>query len=98
MSIESDADRVVFLTATDFGVSITYNAATIYGVFDNETVEVDGAVGVPLLKERPQVEVRTSDIPSITQSETFIIAGVSYTVAAWYHDGTGMTRVELEKV
>ena len=97
MAVETDTERAIFLNTNDFGSAITYDGGTINGVFDNETIEIEGFGGVPLLQERPMVEVRTSDIPSIDQDQPMVIAGTTYHVKSWFHDGKGMTRVELEE-
>ena len=97
MAVETDTERSIFVNTDDFGSVITYDGGTINGVFDNETIEVQGISAVPLLQEQPMVEVKTSDIPSITQDQVMVIDSVTYHVKAWFHDGKGMTRVELEK-
>lgn len=97
MPVETDADRLIFLNTSDFGSPITYAGATINGVFDNETVEVDGPGHVPMLQEQPQVEVRTIDIPNIAQNDRMIIDNCEYRVTHWFEDGKGMTKVMLEK-
>lgn len=97
MAVETDTERAIFLNLNDFGVAVTYGAAVINGVFDNETIEVPGPGMVPMLQEQPTVEVRTSDVSSIAQDDVMVISGVTYHVTDWFHDGKGMTKVNLEK-
>jgi len=51
MAVESAADRAVFFSVDDFGVSATYTpvggaSVTIAGIFDNDFVALDTAGGV----------------------------------------------------
>lgn len=97
MPVETDADRMIFVNPNDFGTAVRYDGGTIYGVFDNETVEVQGPGYVPMLQEQPRLECRTSDIERIEEGRTMIIDNVAYLIRAWHHDGKGMTKIILEK-
>lgn len=97
MPVETEADRAIFLNTDDFGSAVTYNGSTFNAVFDNETFEIEGPGSVPYLQERPMIECRTTDVSNIAEADVMVIAGITYHVKMWFHDGKGMTKVELEK-
>jgi hypothetical protein len=98
--VETAADRLAMLA--DFGQSITYtvqggSAATITGIFDNDYAEVDGGGMVGFAMQQPRLMVRTSDVASATEGDTFVISGTTYLSRVVQDDGTGMTFIVLEK-
>lgn len=100
MPVETAADRAVFVAANDFGVEATYTKAgfrkTIAGIFDNDFVEVDGG-GIPFAMQQPRFLVPTSDVSTIAEGDSLVIATVTYIVRVRQDDGTGMTNLVLEK-
>ena len=97
MAVESAADRAIFLSANDFGVSATIGGSTVSGIFDNDFVEVDTGGGVPFAMQQPRFLCRTADVSSAAEGTAATISGVSYKVAVREDDGTGMTVLVLEK-
>lgn len=100
MPVESAADRLAMLT--DFGQSVTYTrqggqAVTITGIFDNDYAEVDAGGMVGFAMQQPRLVVRTSDVSSATEGDTFVISGVTYLSRVVQDDGTGITFIVLEK-
>ena len=94
------ADRLAMLA--DFGQSITYTAqggspSTITGIFDNDYAEVDAGGMVGFAMQQPRLMVRTSDVASATEGDTFVVSGVTYLSRVVQDDGTGMTFIVLEK-
>lgn len=64
------------------------------GIFDAPgTVVTIGAVSTYI--ERPQVRVKTSDVPSISNADSFTIRSKTYKVVIPTPDGTGITTVVL---
>ena len=100
MAVESAADRLAMLA--DFGQSITYTVqggspSTITGIFDAQFIEVDAGGTVGFAMQQPRIVVRTSDVASATEGDTFVISGVTYLSRVVQDDGTGMTFIVLEK-
>jgi hypothetical protein len=91
------ADLSTIMNVDEFAVSVSYDGGTITGIFDNETVPVDAGGFAQVHQEQPRLTCRTTDIPSITEGQTMVISGTTYTIRAWVHDGTGVTEVQLEK-
>lgn len=99
MPVESAADRLAMLA--DFGQSVSYThnklTTTITGIFDSDYAEVDSGGMVGFAMQQPRLMVRTSDVASATEGDTFIISGVTYLSRVVQDDGTGMTFIVLEK-
>jgi hypothetical protein len=104
MAVESAADRLIFLSADDFGVEASYTpvaggaAATIRGIFDAAFTAVDLSLDVPVTSVGPQIIVRSADLSSGGRhGDTFVIAAATYKARDVQPDGTGLTTVRLEK-
>ncbi len=89
-------DLDIFLNSDEFAVDVTYNSATIQGIFDDEfTSAVEGEMGIE--SSVPQVLVKTSDVPNVAHNETMTINSVVYNVIGIQPDGTGMTLILLSQ-
>lgn len=93
MAIESEADRLAFFDVADDGVAASINAATIYGIFDDDHIEIGD-----ISTTGPQFLCRTSDATaaSVARGNTITINSVSRTVRDIQPDGTGLTLLILE--
>ncbi len=91
----SDLDDV-FLDTDEHAVEVTYNAATIIDIFDDE---FSGAANDNISVETtvPQVLVKTSDVPSVAHGETMTINSIAYKVIGKQPDGTGVTLILLSQ-
>ena len=101
MPVESDADRAIFLSVDDFGVSATFtrgaSVTTISGIFDNDFVEVDAGGTIPIAMQQPTFLARTVDVSAAVEDDTLLISGTTYKIKVVQADGTGMTNLILEK-
>ena len=97
MPLPFASDLAVIMDLNEFAASVTYDGGTISAIFDNETVPVDAGGFAQVHQEQPRLTVRTADVPSIGEGEVMVIAGVTYAIRAWIHDGTGVTEIRLEK-
>ncbi|MCH9835900.1 hypothetical protein K0U83_09570 [bacterium] len=97
MAVEDDDDLDQFLDPDDFGEAFTWNATTIYGIFDNDSYTVEGANDAPIHIQKPTVLVKTSDIPTMAQGDsiTKVRTNQTYTVQIFAPDGTGLTVLGL---
>jgi len=98
MTFKADiiTDLDTFINADEFAVDITYNAATIQGVFDDEfSSAVQGEMGIE--STVPQVQVKTSDVPTVAHGETMTINSTVYNIIGIQPDGTGMTLILLSE-
>lgn len=104
MTIETAADRALFLSADDFGVEATYTPAgggassTVAGIFDDEYIDAEVGGPVPVSGTSPRFVCRTADLTSGGSfGDSLVIGGSTYLVRVIRPDGTGMTTLWLEK-
>jgi hypothetical protein len=107
MAVESAADRATFLSADDFGSTVTYVSAntgtpvSITGIFDAEYVEyrTDGDAAVASVS--PMFLCRTADLAATDnggdEGDYVVIGEETYVCRIFRPDGTGMTAIMLEK-
>jgi hypothetical protein len=91
MALESEADRLAFFSAAEFGSAATVGANTIYGIFTDPPatdLEIDG--------HAPEFRCRTTDAANIALAATVVIGGVNYKAVRKLASGDGMTTVRLE--
>lgn len=102
MSIETAADRSVFLDPSEFGDEAIYalaggGGATITGIFDGPTVAA-GQGDVLALDVRPTFLCRESDVPAGADAEAedaLSVRGMEFIVFAIEPDGQGMALLRL---
>ena len=101
MALESTADLNAYFDTDAHGSTVTYtpsggSASTINGILNNEFELVDiGDVGVE--SNIPILTVKTSDVSSVAQGDTFVIDSVTYKSVIIRPAGTGITEIVLEK-
>jgi len=79
---------------SDFGVAATLNSVAISGIFDNDYADAFGMAGA-----QPSLTVKTSDAAETVRGVAVVVGGINYTVAEQPEpDGTGITKLKLEKV
>lgn len=95
-----DADLRAILSDTgEFGAQAIYNGATIvFGIFDDEDVEVQGPDGPAVIMPQITFGCAISDIPDVSDGDTLEIAGRSYVVRSWKRDGEAYVDLFLEDV
>lgn len=78
----------------DFGVAVTLNSVSIRGIFDNGYADAFDMAGTA-----PSILVKSSDAINAVRGTTAAIAATNYIVAEPPEaDGTGMTKLRLQKV
>lgn len=102
MAIESAADRAAFFDADDLAVAATYTpkgyphpsskSRTVNGIFDHEFVAV-----ADIESETPVFWCVADDVTDATHGASIRVSGADYTIRGSQPDGTGMTRLVLEK-
>ena len=98
MTLKSDilSDLATFIDTDDFAVSITYNSASIAGIFDDEYKGVNPLTG-EIEATAPQVIVKISDVSGIVHGSVLLINSTTYYVISIRPDGTGLTTLILSK-
>lgn len=98
MAVETASDRAVFVNPAEFGVTATYGAASINGIFDSDYFAASVGAQVDIVGARLRFLCRTADLPgSAANGDSIVIAAVTYKVREIHHDGTGMTELVIEK-
>jgi hypothetical protein len=102
MAVESADDLAVFFDADDFGTAATYtpsggSASTVNGIFRNVFFEAEAGGNVGVAMQDPIFICRTADVSSAAEGDAISISGTAYTVRVVEPDGSGVTRLMLEK-
>jgi hypothetical protein len=102
MAVESADDRAVFFNADDFGVAASFtpsggSASTVNGIIRNVYFEAEAGGNVGVSMQDPMFICRTADVPSVAEGDALSVSGTAYTIRVVEPDGTGMTRLMLEK-
>lgn len=102
MAIETDADRALFVSSDDFGVSATWTSdagtsAPFDCIFDDTFIALSaGDIDFTAEGGSVRVEMRSSDVPAdAAHDDTLAIGANNYRVVEFKPDGTGMTIVRL---
>lgn len=109
MAVETDADRLTFLSTDEFAVTVTYtpaglSARLITAIFDNGHIAVDINGDVTVSSRIPRLTCRTSDLVNggtvggedDGTVDLFVVDGDSYAGRDVMPDGTGISVVVLE--
>lgn len=91
MAFAEDLD--VFLDTDEFAVpAVLPGAVTVNVIFDNQY-----ASPFDISASRPSCIGKSADLDSLLFGAEIVIGGVDYVVRSVEPDGTGMTRLMLEK-
>ncbi len=82
-------DLDAFLDTDDFAESVTVNGTAKAAIFD-----LPGDAALQVLGTAPEILIKSTDI---TKGATVIARGVTYTAVELRPDGTGFTRVTLQR-
>lgn len=102
MAVESAADRAAFVSADDFGESITWTVgvtpSTLSVVADAGAAHVDDGESPGVLDAHAALLCVADDIPAGGgQGDAVTFRGVAHTVRSIEPDGAGMSLVRLER-
>lgn len=73
--------------------SCTIGGVAVSAIFDAPSADVLNAAG-----DAPSLLIKTSDAAGATRGAAVVVDGSSFTVVRTEPDGTGMTRVTLQRV
>ena len=81
---------------TDFAVDATVAGQAVRGIFDNGFALGDvGMAGIA--GNQPVLTVPTASVPASPVGSAAVVNAINYVVAAHEPDGTGMSRLLLER-
>lgn len=95
MAVESDADRLAFLDADEFGVEATYSGQTISGILLDAHEAAEYGARVPVESADYIFACRASDVSGVAHGDSLTVSGTAYTVRGVEPDGEGMVRLRL---
>ena len=85
-----------FDTTTGFAQAATVGGASVAVIFDN--ANAIGSVGpFGMASTQPSITLPTAQVPSTPVGTTVVVGGGTYLVAAHEPDGTGVSRLLLER-
>lgn len=71
---------------------VVIGAATVYGVFDDNHLDINGVAA-----SGPALTMLSSDVSTVAYGSSLTVDSVSYTVTAIEPDGTGITVLRLQE-
>lgn len=89
-------DLSPFFNPAEFGSNATLAGVAVAGIFDAAYQMAD--VGTGMASTAPVYTLATSAVPASPVGTTLVVNAVIYTVAAHEPDGTGVSRLLLERV
>lgn len=102
MAVETDADRAIFVSSDDFGVSVVWTSASgahdpFDAIFDDTFIALSaGEMDFSQEGGSLRIEMRSADVPAdAAHGDALAIGTDNFTVVEFKPDGTGMTVVRL---
>lgn len=88
-----------FFSAAGFGSAVTLDGQARTAIFDNEALlSPMGATAVGgITASQPMLTLRTADVPANPVGKTAVVNAVTYTIVEHAPDGTGVSRLMLER-
>lgn len=87
----------MFFTQSEFAEPVVVNGIQVSAIFDDGYAQ--GGVGVVGMgSSEPCLTMATADVPASPVGKSVVARGASYQVAAHEPDGTGVSKVLLEKL
>ena len=84
-------------TVQGFAVTVTWNAQSVNGIFDDGHIPVDAGGEVRFESTAPTFLCAAADVPTVAHGQTIVINATTYTIRGVHPDGTGMVNLVLEK-
>ena len=76
--------------------AITLDGQAKAAIFDNE-YQVGAVVNTGMATTMPMLTLRTADVPASPVGKTAVVGTTSYTIVEHQPDGTGVSRLMLER-
>jgi hypothetical protein len=89
-SLEDDYNE--FFNTDEMAVSALIDGLPVDGIFDRPYIDTQEVSGY-----QPSLTCRSTDIDNVLEDDPVMIDGVSYRVSGVEPDGTGITKLILEK-
>jgi hypothetical protein len=90
-------DLSAFMNTSEFATMVTLNGASTAAIFD--AAYAPGSVGTfGMASSQPVLTLATADVPANPAGLSVVANGAIYVVSGHEPDGTGISRLILEKV
>ena len=90
------ADLTPFMNTAEFATTCTVNGASVPAIFDGAYAL--GSVGAfGMASTQPSLTLASANVPVNPVGKTVVANATTYTIAAHEPDGTGISRLLLEK-
>ena len=89
-------DLSVFFSPSEFADTATLGGVAVTAIFDKGFALGNvGAYG--MVSTQPTLTLATANVPASPEGQAAVVNGVAYLVASHEPDGTGVSRLMLEK-
>ena len=93
-----DLDAVFDIKDFAHDGGVVWNGVKITDViFDDEDIEVETGQGVGEIVKQPMLTGRASDFQGLSDGDSILISGSTFTVKNWKDDATGVIEIFLSR-
>jgi hypothetical protein len=85
-----------FFAASGMGVAVTVDGQAREAIFDSE-FQLGGLTATGIASAQPMLTLRTADVPASPVGKTTVVGSTTYTIVEHQPDGTGVSRLMLER-
>lgn len=85
-----------FFKASALGTAVTVDSVAREAIFDAE-YQLGGLAGPGIASAQPMLTLPTAHVPASPVGKTVVVAGTTYTIVEHQPDGTGVSRLMLER-
>lgn len=85
-----------FMSPAEFATSVLVAGLPVNAIFDNGYA-LGSVGGFGMASTQPTLTLATANVPASPEGQAVVVNGVAYLVASHEPDGTGVSRLMLEK-
>jgi hypothetical protein len=89
-------DLTAFLNPAEFATSVSVGGVLVSAIYDNGYA-LGNVGGFGMASTQPTLTLATANVPASPEGQAAVVNGVAYVVASHEPDGTGVSRLLLEK-
>ncbi len=89
-------DLTAFLNPDEFATSVTVGGVAVPAIFDNGYA-LGSVGGFGMASTQPAITLATANVPAAPEGQAVVVNSVAYLVASHEPDGTGVSRLLLER-
>lgn len=89
-------DFTAFLSPAEFATSVSVGGVLVSAIYDNGYA-LGNVGGFGMASTQPALTLATANVPSAPEGQAVVVGGVVYLIASHEPDGTGVSRLLLER-